>query len=90
MARQSSEAKVAKAIDCMEANYQAILYGDISYWDEVYHSLAFTKSDPHCAHDQFLQAMNAEIKTRTEVIMRKNGVDVDKIKKAIQVKKQIN
>ncbi len=88
--RQSSEAKVAKAIDCMEANYQAILYGDISYWDEVYHSLAFTKSDPHCAHDQFLQAMNAEIKTRTEVLMRKNGVDVDKIKQEIRVKKQIN
>lgn len=88
--RQSLESKVAKAIDCMEANYQAILYGDISYWDEIYHSLAFTKSDPHCAHDQFLQAMNAEIKTRTEVVMRQNGVDVDKIKQEIKAKRQEN
>lgn len=81
--RTSIEAKTAKAIDCMEANYQALLYGDISYWDPIYYSLAFTKSDKHCAHDLFLQAINSEIKNRTEVVMRANNVDVDQLKKDI-------
>ena len=78
--RESNEAKLVKALDCMEANYQSILYGDASYWDEIYYTLVFTKSDKHSNHESILQQLNLEIKKRTEPELTKIGLDVEKLK----------
>lgn len=79
--KKSPEAKFVKALDCMEANYQAILYGDITYWDDIYYEMAFTKSNKHCEHENILHALNEEIKTRTEPEMLKIGLNVDELKR---------
>jgi putative hydrolases of HD superfamily len=80
--RKSPEAKFVKALDCMEANYQSILYGDISYWDDIYYDVILSKSDNHCTHEPILIKLNEEIKRRTEPELTKIGLDVEKLKNA--------
>ena len=74
------ESKFVKALDSMEADYQATLLGDVSYWDDIYYKLVFTKSDKHCKHEKILQELNKEIKRKMEDEMIKIGLDVEKLR----------
>jgi len=83
--QESFESKFVKALDTLEADYQALLYGDISYWEDIYYKLVFTKSDKHCEHEEILREINKEIKSRTEPEMKKIGLNVDKLKDSLEV-----
>jgi len=83
--RKTKEAKFVKALDSLEADYQGILFDNISYWDDIYYSLVFIKSDKHCVHEKILQEINSEIKKRTEEKMLDIGIDVNKIKEKLNI-----
>lgn len=78
--RKTFESKLVKALDCMETNYQALLFGDIDWWEDIYYDLALYKSKKHCTHKNILQELNDEINKQTEFKMKKIGLDVEKIK----------
>jgi len=73
--QKTEEAKFCKALDSMEANYQAIMLEDISYWDDSYYKSAFFKADKYCKHEPILHALNEEIKNRTEIELNKLGLE---------------
>lgn len=82
--RKTKEAKFVKALDTLEADYQGILFKDIKYWDDIYYSHVFFKSDKHSEHEKILNELNSEIKKRTEEKMKEIGIDPDKIKESLK------
>jgi putative hydrolase of HD superfamily len=82
--RISNEARFVKALDSLEADYQALLFGDINYWDDIYYDIVLSKNDKNCKHEKILQELNQEIKKRTEPEMTKIGLDIEKIRKSLK------
>jgi len=79
--RECPESKFVKALDSIEPNLQGLLTGDISYWDEIYYPLCYSKADKHCMHEEILSALNEEIKDRTDPEMIKIGLDPEEMRK---------
>jgi len=79
--RECPESKFVKALDSMEPNLQGLLTGDISYWDDVYYPICYSKADKHCKHEEILSALNEEIKDRTDPEMIKIGLDPEEMRR---------
>ncbi|MDO8593172.1 MAG: HD domain-containing protein [bacterium] len=76
---QTREAKLVRALDSLEANQQSIRF-DVDYWDDYFYSIALTKAEKHCRHEDILCKLNSLITTGMETEFRKIGLDVEKIK----------
>jgi putative hydrolase of HD superfamily len=79
-ARQSFEAKFAKALDNLEVQVQHNL-ADLKTWEEVEYELVYTKMDRFCAHDSYLRDLCAAVKFEAEAKMRASAVDVEAVKR---------
>jgi len=61
---ESNEALFVKALDSLEANFQSIILGDISYWGDIHHEVFLNKADKYCKHEKILENLNTEITKR--------------------------
>lgn len=77
--QDSSEARLVKSLDSLEANYQSILF-DVDYWDNYFYKIALGKAEKYCEHEEILVELNKEISARMERKFIESGLDVDKIK----------
>ena len=79
-ARETLEAKFAKALDNLEVQVQHNL-ADLATWEEVEYDLVYTKMDRHCAHDAFLQALCTAVKDQAGKKLRAAGLDPEAIER---------
>jgi len=77
--RTTPEAKLIKALDSLEANYQAILFGDIDWWDNIYYDLVLVKAHKHCLHEDILAELNEAINNQVVEKMKRINLDVEAI-----------
>jgi putative hydrolase of HD superfamily len=77
--QKTDEAKVIKALDSLEANYQSILF-DVSYWDDYFYKIALNKAEKYCKEEKILENLNDEITNRMEREFIKAGLDIEKIR----------
>lgn len=78
-ARESIEAKLVKAIDSLEANFQSTRF-DVSYWDNYFYKVALGKAEKLCDHEDVLIELNNAINERLEDSYKAAGLDIEKIK----------
>ena len=78
-AGHTREAQFVKALDNLEVQLQHNL-ADSATWQPIEYELVYTKMDRHCAHDAFLRALCAAIKTDAEQKMILAGVDIDAVR----------
>jgi putative hydrolase of HD superfamily len=81
-AKDTPEAQFATALDHLEVQIQHNLAG-IESWTPIEYDLVYTKMDRHCAFDRFMAALCEGVKEQAEAKMRKAGIDVDAVKRAL-------
>ncbi len=80
---QTAEAKFAKAIDKLEGTFQALCYGDISYWaqygngNDYYDIVLNDQKKPHWEHEETLVEIGEILKRITKEQMKRAGKSVD-------------
>jgi putative hydrolase of HD superfamily len=76
------EARFARALDHLEVQAQHNL-ADLATWEPIEYDLVYTKMDDRCAHDAFLRALCAAIRSHSEAKMRAGCIDVDPIRQRL-------
>jgi Predicted hydrolases of HD superfamily len=75
------EAKFVKALDKIEATFQALMYHDIRYWEKygdgrIYYDIVLNdRKNKHWEHEPILAEVAEELKKMTKAKMREAGLD---------------
>lgn len=69
--RKSKEAIFAKAIDSLEADLQATMLNDASYWDDIFYEIFFDKSKKLASSHNVLEELHSLISDKSKSLIKK-------------------
>lgn len=84
-AKVTAEARFASALNHLEVQIQHNL-ADLRTWSPIEYDLVYTKMDRACVYDRFLATLCETVKDDAEAKMRAGGIDVDQIKRRLDVR----